>query len=97
MKNAASVLVGLAFATAAFAATRNVTLEVQGWRCEVCSSATKLALKKLDGVRDVRVDPEKSEAVVTYDDQKIRPQELIERIEKQGYKARVKPENGNKK
>ncbi len=94
MKKVASVLVMLAFAAIAFAVTRNVTLEVQGWRCEVCSSATKLALKKLDGVQEVRVDADKSEAVVTYDDTKITPQKLIERIEKQGYKAKVKPTSG---
>ncbi len=97
MKKIASVLVMLAFATAAFAGTKTVTLQVKGWVCDVCSSATKLALKKLDGVQDVRVDADKSEAVVTYDDGKTTPQRLIERVEKQGYKATVKPANGNKK
>ncbi len=97
MRKVASVLVMLAFAAVASAATRSVTLEVQGWRCEVCSSATKLALKKLDGVQDVRVDADKSEVVVTYDDAKITPQRLIERIEKQGYRAKVKSTSGEKK
>ncbi len=96
MKKMASVLVMFAFAVVASAATRSVTFEVQGWRCEVCSSATKLALKKLDGVQDVRVDADKSEAVVTYDDTKTTPQKLIERIEKQGYKAKVKQEKDEK-
>ena len=96
MKKVASVLLLLVFAAVASAATRTVTLEVKGWRCEVCSSATKLALKKLDGVQDVRVDADKSEAVVTYDDAKITPQKLIEKIEKQGYRARVKQEASEK-
>ncbi len=96
MKKAISVLVILTLASAAFATTRTVTFEVQGWRCEVCSSATKLALKKLDGVQDVRVDADKSEVVVTYDDTKVTPQKLIERIEKQGYKAKVKQEKDEK-
>ena len=97
MKTVFSVLVGMTFAAFASAATRNVSLEVTGWTCEVCSSATKLALKKLDGVQDVRVDAGKSEALVTYDDRKVTLRKLIERIEKQGYKAKVKAGNENKK
>ena len=97
MKKTGLMFLMFVAASTTFAATKNVTLEVKGWTCEVCSTATRVALKKLDGVEEVRVDADKSEAVVTYDDGKTTPQRLIQRVEKQGYKAKVKPENGNKK
>lgn len=97
MKKTGLMLPMFVAASTTFAATKNVTLEVKGWTCEVCSTATRVALKKLDGVEEVRVDADKSEAVVTYDDGKITPKELIERVEKQGYKAKVKPANRQKK
>jgi mercuric transport protein len=96
MKKFASVLLMLAFSALAFAATRSATLEVQGWTCGTCASATKIALKKLDGVTNVTTDVEKSEVVVTYEEGKVSTQKMIEAVGKIGYRARVKAETGDK-
>lgn len=96
MKKFASVLLMLGFSALAFAAAKSATLEVQGWTCGACASATKIALKKLDGVTNVTTDVEKSEAVVTYEEGKVSTQKMIEAVGKIGYKARVKAENGDK-
>src|SRR5712692_5083347 len=87
--------IGLAFAalvTAATlsAATRSATLTVSGWTCGSCAAATRIALKKLDGVQDVKTDPEKKEALVTYDDSKVTTDGMVHVIAKLGYKAVVK-------
>lgn len=84
------ILAAQLLAATLLAATRSVTLEVKGWTCGSCASATKIALKKLDGVADVSTDVDKSEAVVTYEETKVTPQRMIEAIEKIGYKATVK-------
>ncbi len=97
MKKVASFVVSLALASTLLAATRSVTFEVKGWSCGSCASATRIALKKLDGVTDVSTDVAKSEAVVTYDENKVTPQKMIEAVERMGYKATVKQENGAKK
>lgn len=91
MKKIASFVVSLALASTILAATRSVTFEVKGWSCGSCASATRIALKKLDGVTDVSTDVAKSEAVVIYDENKVTPQKMIEAVEKIGYKATIKP------
>lgn len=92
MKRIASFVVSLSLVGSLLAATRNVTFEVKGWTCGSCASATRIALKKLDGVTDVSTDVAKSEAVVTYDENKVTAQKMIEAVGKIGYKASVKEE-----
>ena len=90
MKKMAAVVLASLIASAAVAATQTVTFEVKGWSCGACASATKIALKKLDGVREVATDVEKSQLRVTYDADKLAPEKMIQAIEKLGYKATVK-------
>jgi len=90
MKKLSAILVSFGVAAALSGAPKSVTLEVKGWSCGACASATKIALKKLDGVTEVATDVQKAEAVVSYDDAKLMPQKMIEAVEKIGYKASVK-------
>ena len=90
MKRFSIALIALALAWSLQAETKTATFEVAGWSCASCASATRIALKKLDGVQDVKADPEKNEAVVTYDDAKIAPQKMVQAIAKLGYTATLK-------
>ncbi len=90
MKKLFLLLLAFAVAWSALAATKSVTFAVKGWTCGSCAASTRIALKKLDGVEDVKTDHEKMEAVVTYDDTRIAPERMIQAIEKLGYKATVK-------
>lgn len=87
MKKLSILLIALALAGPLLAATRTTAFEVNGWTCGSCAAATRIALKKLDGVIDVRTDAEKKEAVVTYDDSKVTADRMAQAIEKLGYKA----------
>jgi copper chaperone CopZ len=88
MKKQRLVLVLLS--AAALAATRTVTFSVSGWTCGACAASTRIALKKLDGVLEVKTDLEKAEAVVTYDEARVTPAKMAESIGKLGYRASVK-------
>jgi mercuric transport protein len=90
VKKVSIVLVALAVAWPLLAATRTAAFEVIGWTCGSCASATRIALKKLDGVEDVKTDHEKKEVLVTYDDSKVTTDRLVQAIAKLGYKATVK-------
>ncbi len=90
MKKFFLLLLAFTVAWSALAATKSVTFAVKGWTCGSCAASTRIALKKLDGVEDVKTDHEKMEAVVTYDDTRIAPERMIQAIEKLGYKATVK-------
>jgi len=90
MKRIALFLLLLGAAGISSAATQNVTFAVQGWTCGSCAASTRIALKKLGGIQDVKVDTERSEASVIYDDATISPDKMIQAVEGLGYKANVK-------
>ena len=90
MKKFSIVVIALALAWSLQAETKTAAFDVSGWTCASCASATRIALKKLDGVQAVKTDPEKKEALVTYDDSKVTTDRMVEAIAKLGYKATLK-------
>lgn len=86
------LLLVLAFVLASplLASTKTVTFDVKGWTCGSCAAATRIALKKLDGVEEVKTDHGNREAKVTYDDSKVTSEQVVQSIEKLGYKASFK-------
>ena len=69
------------------AATKTVTIRVEGMHCGGCSSSVAKALKATEGVEDAQVSFEKGEAVVKYDDQKVTVAKLREVISNTGFKV----------
>lgn len=90
MKKLLVSLLVFTVAASVLAAPKSVTLAVKGWTCGSCAASTRIALKKLDGIEDVKTDHETREAVVTYDDAKVTPERMIQAVERLGYKATVK-------
>jgi mercuric transport protein len=69
------------------AASKMVTIKVEGMHCGGCASSVTKALKATEGVEDVQVSFEKGEAVVKFDDQKVTVAKLREVINSTGFKA----------
>jgi copper chaperone len=69
------------------AATKTVTIRVEGMHCGGCSSSVTKALKATPGVEDAQVSFEKGEAIVKYDDQKVTVEKLRDVINNTGFKA----------
>jgi mercuric transport protein len=86
----AGVALLLLSASVSLASTKTATLAVKGWTCGSCAASTRIALKKVDGVADVKTDVAKSEVAVTYDDTKTTPDKMVQAVERLGYKATVK-------
>ena len=91
-KNRVPALLGLVLmlslgAISASAATKTVTIRVEGMSCNHCSTSVAKALKATDGVEKVEVSHEKGEAVIQYDDQKVTEAKLREVINGTGFKA----------
>ena len=85
-----AVVVALVLALGAVsvsAATKTVTIRVEGMHCGGCSSSVAKALKATQGVEDAQVSFEKGEAVVKYDDQKVTVAKLREVISSTGFKV----------
>ena len=62
-------------------------IPVKGMTCEGCTSAITYAVKKLDGVVDVKVDHEKGNAAVTYEKEKVDVDKIVAAINKTGFEA----------
>jgi mercuric transport protein len=90
VKRIGVLLIAFAVALPTLADTKTVALDVKGWTCGSCAVSTRIALKKLEGVQNVKTDHEKAEVIVTYDDSKVTPQRLIQAVERIGYSATVK-------
>lgn len=101
---AAAVIIGPACVPAANAeapsgdaksSAQSVTIAVEGMTCASCSVAVRTALKKLDGVKDAKVSTADKRAVVEYEPAKVKPEQMVEAINKLGYRASLPPLKGS--
>jgi periplasmic mercuric ion binding protein len=88
---------GLSLAALAFmapstarASERAVTLAVSNMTCATCPAAVKIAIKRVPGVKDVRVDFARKTAVAVFDDAQTTSEQLAEASRLAGYPATVK-------
>ena len=63
------------------------TLKIQGMTCNHCVMRVAKALKAVPGVQDAKVDLQKAEAAVTYDEVKVAPEKLSVAVVDAGYKV----------
>jgi copper ion binding protein len=63
------------------------TLKVQGMTCNHCVMRVAKALRAVPGVQDAKVDLQKAEAIVTYDDAKVSPEKFPAAVVEAGYKV----------
>ena len=85
------LILALAFlASPAWAGTQAVTLSVPGMTCAACPITVKTALAKVAGVEKTKVNFDKREVIVTYDDAKASVKNLTEATKNVGYPSSVK-------
>jgi copper chaperone len=63
------------------------TLKIQGMTCNHCVMRVTKALKAVPGVQDTKVDLQKAEAAVTFDELKVAPDKLTAAVVDAGYKV----------
>jgi copper chaperone len=63
------------------------TLKIQGMTCNHCVMRVQKALKGTAGVQDARVDLQKAEASVSYDEAKVNIDALAAAVVDAGYKV----------
>ena len=86
----AAAAAAIAMTSPAQAATQTVTLAVPSMDCPVCPITIKKSLTKVPGVSAAKVDFDKREAVVTFDDAKATAQQLAQATGNAGYPSSVK-------
>ena len=73
--------------TAVMAAEMTVTLAVEDMTCATCPIAVRTAIKRVDGVRDVKVDFARKIAIVVFDDARTSVDKLAEASRNAGFPA----------
>lgn len=63
------------------------TFKVQGMTCNHCVMRVAKALKAVPGVQDAKVDLQKAEATVSYDEAKVSPEKFSVSVVEAGYKV----------
>jgi len=84
-----AALVSLPFAALA-AAPQTITLAVKNMTCSMCPITIRKALEKVNGVAQVKVDPDTKTATVTFDPDKTNAPALIKATTGAGYPASLK-------
>ena len=87
MKLFAQLLLLLLFAVSAFAKDVTTEIKVSGMTCGACAISVRSALTKVKGVKSADVSNEKGLATVVYDDGLVTKQQLLDAVNKTGFKA----------
>ncbi len=66
------------------------TYSVEGMTCQGCVSSIESKLGKIDGVEKYEVDLEKGEAIVEFDPEKVKSDDIEKEFEGTSYKVTVK-------
>ena len=61
-------------------------LKIGGMSCQHCVSAVEASLKKLSGIKKVKVDLAKNQALIKYDDS-VNQEQIEEQILEAGYEV----------
>ena len=72
---------------------RQVVISIKGMMCSSCGQEIEKSLKKVAGVSAIRVDVPNDRAIVSYDERKVTPRQLVEVIRKAGYEATLPAES----
>ena len=66
---------------------KTVDLKIKGMTCSGCVSAVETSLKKVEGVDKVEVALASNSAVVTFDQEKVKDQDLKGAVKKAGFEV----------
>jgi len=65
------------------------TFHVSGMTCGDCEVGVRLVVKKLEGVESVEASHKQGQAVVSYHQDQVTPEQIVEAIKTLGYEAEL--------
>jgi len=71
-------------------ATREAVLTVENMDCPSCSIVVKMALKNVEGVKEVKVNEEEKMVKVLFDDAVLTTSNIVTTVTNAGYPATIK-------
>ncbi|MEK6816566.1 MAG: heavy metal translocating P-type ATPase, partial [Nanoarchaeota archaeon] len=66
---------------------KKIELQITGMHCASCSTLISKALMKIDGIKEANVNFSTSKATVSFDESKVKEEQMISAVKKRGYGA----------
>lgn len=63
--------------------------DITGMTCASCSAAVERVTRKMDGVEESNVNLATNKMTITYDEEKVSPDDIVQRVEKAGFGAQL--------
>ncbi len=70
-------------------------LKIEGMHCTSCSMNIDMDLEDLEGVKSTKTSYARQESEIEYDEDKLKVEQILEQIEKTGYKAYLHEDDKN--
>lgn len=67
---------------------KKIKLNIEGMHCHSCEMLIKDSLKELDGLKKSKINHKKGTAITIFDDSKLKEEDIVKAIEKEGYKVK---------
>lgn len=64
-------------------------LKIEGMHCTSCAMNIDFDLEDLDGIKSAKTSYAKMETEVEFDENKVKPQKIVEQIKKTGYDSKL--------
>lgn len=64
-------------------------LKIEGMHCNSCAMNIDFDLEDLEGVKSVKTSYAKQECEIEFEEEKVRVEQIVETVEKTGYKAQL--------
>ena len=62
---------------------------IKGMTCASCSSAVERVTRKMDGVKESQVNLATNRMTIEYDEEKLKPEDIIAKVERAGFGAEL--------
>lgn len=90
MKNLLFTLGILLVSQTSLAKPQKACFIVEGMTCATCAITTKVAVKKLEGIKDIDVSVKDKSAIINFEDDQTTIGRIKEKIDSTGYQATQK-------
>ena len=67
---------------------KTITITIEGMMCQHCETCVQNAVMALDGVTSCEASAKNNQAVITFDETKVKEENIKETIEEVGYEVK---------
>lgn len=71
---------------------KKIKLDIKGMHCSSCAMDIDFDLEDLEGVKSAKTSYAKQSTEIEFDEDKVRPEQILKQVKETGYSAEIKNE-----